>query len=143
MIINYSKILKNNLEKVLYDVLLLVSKNGFKESHHLYITFDTNKKGVKISKTIKEKYKNEITIVIQNEYWNLKVNKYKFSVDLSFNNITANIVVPFNAVLSFADPYANFGLQISSNKTKKIKIKTKTSHIKTNKIIKLDQYRKN
>ena len=95
MIINYSKILKNNLEKVLYDILLLVSKNGFKKGHHLYITFDINKKGVKISKTLKEKYKNEITIVIQNEYWNLKVNKYKFSVDLSFNNIVNSVYKPY------------------------------------------------
>ena len=145
MQINYSDIIKKNLEKVLHDVLTIVSKEGFKEGHHLYITIDLNNKDIEIPSWLKNKYKNEITIVLQNEYWNLKVKKNKFTVNLSFNNIPAKISVPFDAVLSFADPYANIGLQVSSIKNKKndnFRKKIKTNINKKSKIIKLDKYRK-
>ena len=145
MQINYSNILRKNLIKVLHDVLTIVSTEGFKEGHHLYITIDLNNKDIKIPSWLKNKYKNEITIVLQNEYWNLKVKNNIFTVDLSFNNTLTRISVPFESVLSFADPYANFGLQVSSIKNKKNynnerKIKYKIS--KNTKIVKLDKYRK-
>ena len=145
MQINYSDIIKKNLEKVLHDVLTIVSKEGFKEGHHLYITIDLNNKDIEIPSWLKNKYKNEITIVLQNEYWNLKVKKNKFTVNLSFNNIPTKISVPFDAVLSFADPYANIGLQVSGFKNKKnngSEKKIKTDINKKSKIIKLDKYRK-
>ena len=145
MKIDYSDIIKKNIEKVLNAVLTIVSKEGFKEGHHLYITIDLNNKDLKIPSWLKNKYKNEITIVLQNEYWNLNVKKNKFTVDLSFNNIPTNISVPFNSVLSFADPYANFGLQVSKIKNKKNDNNDKKVKIninKKNKIIKLDNYRK-
>ena len=146
MQINYSDIIKKNLEKVLHDVLTIVSKEGFKEGHHLYITIDLNNKDIDIPSWLKNKYKNEITIVLQNEYWNLKVKKNKFTVNLSFNNIPTKISVPFDAVLSFADPYVNIGLQVSGFKNKKnngSEKKIKTDINKKSKIIKLDKYRKN
>ena len=92
--------------------------------------------------TLRSKYKNNITIVIQYEFWNLKVQKNEFSIDLSFNNTIANLTVPFDSIISFADPYANFGLQIAKDNSVK-KEKKEKSKIHKNKIINLDKYRKN
>jgi len=146
MIINYQKILQKNLEKVLYDVLIIISIEGLKSGHHLYITIKTNSKGVKIPGWLKKKYPKEITIVIQYEYWNLNVKKDNFSIDLSFNNINANLKIPFSAVLSFADPFANFGLTLVNKKIdqdiNKI-TKKESSKIKDRgKIITLDKFRR-
>ena len=142
MYIDYSKILKKNLKNVLHEVLLIIEKKGLKEGHHLYITFDKNHKYLKIPNWLKNKYKHNITIVIQYEFWNLNVQKNEFSIDLSFNNTIANLTVPFNSIISFADPYANFGLQIAKDNSIK-KVKKEKSKIQKNKIINLDQYRKN
>ena len=62
-----------------------------------------------------------MTIVIQYEFWNLKVENDYFKITLSFNNINADLVIPFNKVISFADPYANFGLKLSNSKTNNTK----------------------
>jgi len=110
---------------------------GSQEGHHLYITFDTSNKKVKIPKFLKEKYPKEMTIVIQYEYWNLKVKKNSFNISLSFNNSMADLEVPFDCIKSFADPYANFGLTLKDNKqdikTKKHKV---TSSDENNNVIK-------
>jgi len=147
MFINYQKILQKNLENVLYDVLKTVSIEGLKSGHHLYITINTNSKGIKIPSWLKKNYPKEITIVIQYEYWNLNVKKDSFSIDLSFNNINANLKIPFSAVLSFADPFANFGLTLVNNKINKDKgkiYKKENSKMKNKgKIIKLDKFRRN
>ena len=114
MKINYPKILKKNMTNVLKDVLHEVESNGIKEGHSLYITFNTNKNNVTLPKWLKKNHPKEMTIVIQHEYWNLKVLKEKFEILLSFNNLKVNLIIPFESIISFADPYANFGLKISS-----------------------------
>ena len=117
MKIDYQKILKNNMINVFRDVLLDIEKNGLQKGHHLYITIDTLCKKVEIPNWLKEQYPNEITIVIQYEYWNFKVNKNSFKITLSFNDIKADLDIPYLSIKSFADPYANFGLKlISENK---------------------------
>ena len=97
---------------VLKDVLINIKKNGLQEGHHLYITFKTNDKKVIIPQWLLDKFPSEMTIVIQHEYWNYNVTNDHFKITLSFNDIKTDLIVPFSSVISFADPYANFGLKL-------------------------------
>ena len=144
MKIDYSKILKNNMINVFRDVLKIIEKNGFKEGHHLYITFKTDDEDVIIPDWLKEKFPDKMTIIIQHEYWNFKVAKNNFNITLSFNNIKSDLKIPFNSVISFADPYANFGLKLNSlEKSTERKDKKKTTIIKAkNNIVDLNKFRK-
>ena len=112
MKINYPQILKKNMINVLKDVLHEIKKNGLKEGHHLYIIFKTDNKNIILPKWLKKKYPKKMTIIIQHEYWNLKVFEEKFEIVLSINDVKVNLFIPFNSIISFADPYANFGLKI-------------------------------
>jgi len=120
---------------VFKDVLLNIQANGLEEGHHLYITFYTNKSKVIIPKWLKEKFPIEMTIVIQYEYWDFKIKKDSFSISLSFNDIKTNLKISFDSVVSFADPYANFGLRLIQENVNKKDIKLK-NHIKKEKKIK-------
>ena len=150
MKIDYSKILKNNMINVFKDVLKIIEKNGLKEGHHLYITFKTNFEGVIMPDWLREKFPNEMTIIIQYEYWNFKLAKSNFKITLSFNNIRSDLTIPFDSVISFADPYANFGLKLTNNelkhkKTNKIqknKSKNKKKYFKQNNIIDFNKFKK-
>ena len=144
MKINYSQILKNNMINVLKDVLKIIDKEGLTEGHLLFITFKTNYPNVKIPRWLKDKFPNEMTIVMQYEYWNFKVTKNYFKITLSFNDIKSDLSIPYDSVISFADPYANFGLKLNSlEKSKKEKIKKKTTILKTkNNIVDLNKFRK-
>ena len=148
MKINYSKILKNNMINVLKDVLINIKKNGLQEGHHLYITFKTNDKNVIIPQWLLDKFPSEMTIVIQNEYWNYDVANDHFTITLSFSDVKTDLMIPFSSVISFADPYANFGLKLIQEKTiidkntnkKKKKLKTK-KYSKKNNVIELNKFR--
>ena len=147
MKINYSKILKKNMINVLKDVLTNIKKNGLQKGHHLYITFKTNDKKVIIPQWLSDKFPIEMTIVIQYEYWNYDIANDHFKITLSFNDIKTDLSIPFSSVISFADPYANFGLKLiqhkvtdNKNKTKQ-KLKTK-EYLKRNNIIDLNKFRK-
>ena len=148
MKINYSEILKKNMINVLRDVLTNIKKNGLQEGHHLYITFKTNEKKVIIPQWLLDKFPSEMTIVIQYEYWNYEVANDLFKITLSFNDIKTDLIIPFSSVISFADPYANFGLKliqnkamdsVNKNKTKQ-KLKNKEYSKKDN-IIELNKFR--
>ena len=150
MKINYSQILKKNMLNVFRDVLKNIEVNDLQEGHHLYITFQTDVKKVVIPDWLKEKHPKEMTIIIQYDYWNFKVKNNSFNIGLSFNNIKADIAVPFDAVISFADPYANFGLKLINEEiNKKLsdkKPKRKKTVIKKNKdkdnIIEFQKFKK-
>ena len=134
MKINYSQILKKNMINVLKDVLQEIKRNDQKTYHHLYVTFKTNNKNVILPKWLKKKYSNEMTIIIQHEYWNLKIYEEKFEILLSFSDVKVNLSIPFNTIISFADPYANFGLKLSSEDNSVIK--GKNNDYSRNKILK-------
>ena len=119
MKINYSQILRKNMLNVFRDVLKNIEVNGLQEGHHIYISFKTDSKKVVIPDWLKEKHPKEMTIIIQYEYYNFKVKNESFNICLSFNDIKANITVPFDAVISFADPYANFGLKLINEEINK------------------------
>ena len=95
-----------------------------------------------MSEWLRSKYNKKMTIVIQYEYWNLHVKKDQFSIMLSFDDIKEKIVIPFNSIISFVDPSANFGLKIKEDKINIIKQKKK-SKTKKSKIIQLKNYKKN
>lgn len=127
--INYQKILNKNLLNVLKEVLLEIKKNGLKNNNQLYITFKTNQKSVKIPDWLINKYPNEMTIVIQYEYYDLQIYDDYFLITLSFNDIKTNLQIGFNSIISFADPNFNFGLKFENFKKIKndIKISKKES----------------
>ena len=151
MKIEYSKILKKNLINVFRDVLKIIEKDGFKEGHHLYITFKTEDKDVIMPDWLKNKHPDKITIIMQHEYWNFTVRKDNFNITLSFDDIKSDIKIPFDSVISFADPYANFGLKLINNEINQKKIKkfqekksnNKKIDYKQNNIIDFDKFKKN
>ena len=118
--IDYQKILNQNMISVLKDILKKISKEGLSNNNHLYVTFITNHKKVEIPEWLKKKYPQEMTIVIQYEFYDLEVFKDYFSIVLSFNNLKTKLKIGFDSVNSFADPSANFGLQLKKliNKNK-------------------------
>ena len=141
MTINYKKIMNQNIINILKDVLKIIDKEGIVNGHHLYITFMTNHPKVVIPSWLKEKYPNEITIIIQYEYYNLKIFKNYFSITLSFNNIKADLKIDYDAIISFADPQANFGLKIKDNGNLQKNVR-KLRKSKKNNFIDFNNYKK-
>ena len=142
--IEYQKILDKNMLNVFKDILKNIRDNGLSNNNHLYITFLTNHKNVELPNWLKQKYPEEMTIIIQYEYNNLEISKTNFSILLSFNDIKANLKIDYNAVVSFADPSANFGLILQKNKTKKELNKSLDSKkTKKDNVINFSNYKKN
>jgi hypothetical protein len=109
--LRYDLLTQTALRGVVRDVLTQVQRDGLPGEHHLYIAFDTVADGVSISKRLKEQYPEEMTIVLQYQFWDLAVTDERFEVKLSFSNVPERLVVPFAAVKAFYDPSAQFGLQ--------------------------------
>ena len=133
--------MNQNIINILKDVLQIIDKEGIVNGHHLYITFMTNHPKVVIPSWLKEKYPNEITIIIQYEYYNLKIFKNYFSITLSFNNIKADLKIDYDAIISFADPQANFGLKIKDNGNLQKNVR-KLRKSKKNNVIDFNNYKK-
>ena len=111
-ILNYEKMVERALRSVVVDALLQVAEFGLPGAHHLYITFATDAPEVEIPDRLHEKFPEEMTIVLQHQFWDLTVEEERFMVTLSFNDIQERLVVPFAAIKAFADPSVNFGLQL-------------------------------
>tara|TARA_B100001287_G_scaffold255811_1_gene240199 strand:+ start:146 stop:574 length:429 start_codon:yes stop_codon:yes gene_type:complete len=141
--LNYNKILKKNMINVLKDILNNIRSNGLKGDNHLYITFSTKDKKVIMPSWLKKKYPLEMTIIIQHEYYDIKVNENNFIIMLSFNNIKTKLEINYNSIISFADPSANFGLRLETPKTNKKIIKNLKKNNKEGKIIDFSNYKKN
>ena len=138
--LDYQKILKKNMLNVFIDILRDIKENSLSNNNHLYITFLTNHINVSLPKWIKEKYPEEMTIVIQYEYYDLEIKENNFSITLSFNNIKTNLIVGYDSILSFADPSANFGLILQEEKIQK---KLENNKSKENNVINFSNYKKN
>jgi len=109
--IDYGRLVESALRRVVHDALGLVAEEGLPGRHHLYITFRTDHPGVELADELRARYPNEMTIVLQHEFWGLEVRDDGFGVTLSFNNRPQRLEVPFEAVTVFADPSVEFGLQ--------------------------------
>lgn len=110
-LIPYDEIVQEALRAVVSRVLGEVETDGLPGEHHFYITFKTRAPGVDIPQHLIEKFPDEMTIVIQNRYWDLKVSEDRFEVGLSFNQINSLLQIPFAAITSFVDPAVDFALQ--------------------------------
>ncbi len=110
--IDYLDLTRKALRGVMSESLSYAAENGLAGEQHFYITFRTNLRGVVIPGWLQEQYPEEMTIVIQHEYWDLAVMPDRFSVGLSFSGRTVTLVVPFASVKTFADPSVNFQLDI-------------------------------
>ena len=115
-LIPYDEIVQEALRAVVGRVLGQVKDaNGvLPGSHHFYITFKTNAPGVDIPADLKARFPDEMTIVLQNKFWDLEVTDEGFAVGLSFNQIPAMLNIPFSAITAFVDPAVDFGLQFQA-----------------------------
>ncbi len=109
--IDYESLVQESLRKVIHEVLVLTAKNGLIDNHHFYISYRTDFPGVDLPDYLKEEYPEEITIVLQYEFWDLEVENDRFYVTLCFNDIHERLAVPLAAITSFVDPSVKFGLQ--------------------------------
>src|SRR4051812_12401910 len=111
-LIPYDEIVQEALRAVVGRVLGQVEATGILPgAHHFYITFKTGASGVDIPKHLTERFPDEMTIVIQNRFWDLRVSEDGFEVGLSFNQAPAKLVIPFSTITGFHDPAVNFALQ--------------------------------
>jgi len=114
-LIPYDEIVQEALRDVVGRVLGEVERTGaLPGGHHFYITFKTRLPGVSIPKHLVERFPDEMTIVIQHRYWDLKVESDRFSVGLSFGGVASMLVVPFAAVTDFVDPAVDFSLKFQA-----------------------------
>ena len=115
-LIPYDEIVQDALRAVVGRVLGEVEQSGgLPGDHHFYITFKTRAPGVSIPKHLLERFPDEMTIVIQHRFWDLKVEEDNFTVGLSFGGVPATLHVPFAAVTQFHDPAVEFALTFQAN----------------------------
>lgn len=109
--IRYDVLARDALRGVLRRVLSDAAAHGLPGEHHFFITFISKAEGVKISPRLLAQYPDEMTIILQHQFWDLVVTEDRFEVGLSFGGIPERLVVPFQAIKSFFDPSVQFGLQ--------------------------------
>lgn len=111
--IDYGKLIDDAMHVIVKQALGFINNGVLPGKHHFFISFLTSHPGVKISKALKDKYPEEMTIVLQHQFEGLHIEDKFFSVILSFDNVKENIVIPFDSLIAFADPSVKFGLQFS------------------------------
>jgi uncharacterized protein len=109
--IRYDILAQEALRGVMRKVLTEVARTGLPGNHHFFITFMTGAPGVRISSRLRERYPEQMTIVLQYQYWDLKVSETGFEVGLSFSDVPEKLEIPFSAVRGFYDPSVSFELE--------------------------------
>jgi hypothetical protein len=109
--IRYDILTQDALRGVVRTVLEDAARNGLPGEHHFYVAFDTRAEGVKLSQRMRAQYPEEMTVVLQHQFWDLVVADDQFEVGLSFGGVPERVVVPFAAIKSFVDPSVQFGVQ--------------------------------
>jgi uncharacterized protein len=112
--IRYDILTQDALRGVVRQVLSDAAKKGMPGEHHFFITFDTRAPGVRLSARMREQYPEEMTIVLQHQFWDLKVTEDHLEVGLSFGGVPESLSVPFGTIKSFFDPSIQFGLQFET-----------------------------
>src|SRR3569623_1457334 len=113
--IGYQALTDAALRGVVRDALKRIEKSGLIGAHHLYLTFKTHADGVDITDFQKEQYPDEMTIIIQHQYWALKVKDDNFEVTLTFKKLPAPLHIPISALPAFFDPGVQFVLHFRSD----------------------------
>ena len=110
-LIRYDLLVQEALRGVVRDGRGEAARNGLQGDHHFFITFKTNAPGLRLSNPMRERYPDEMTIILQHQFWDLGVTQHAFEVGLSFANKPERLLVPFAAITKFVDPSVQFGLQ--------------------------------
>jgi hypothetical protein len=113
--IRYDVLARDALRGVLRKVLADAAAHGLPGEHHFFITFVSKAEGVKLSPRLLAQYPEEMTIILQHQFWDLTVLEDRFEVGLSFGGIPERLVVPFSAIKSFLDPSVKFGLSFDTS----------------------------
>jgi hypothetical protein len=113
-LIRYDILAQDALRGVVRKVLAEVARTGLPGSHHFFVKFATRAPGVRVSSRLLKEYPEEMTIVLQHQYWDLTVNEHAFEVGLSFYGAPERLLVPFTALRGFFDPSVQFGLQFDT-----------------------------
>lgn len=114
-LIGYDQLAQKALRNVIREVLSdIVEKGALPGEHHFYIAFDTHARGVQLSPRLRERYPDEMTIILQHQFWDLQVSDTAFEVKLSFNNVPERLEIPFEAIRGFFDPSVQFRLQFAA-----------------------------
>ena len=148
--LDYKKMVNDALRQVVLRTLRSVAEDGLPPGHHLYISFLTALPETKISAELKQQFPDEMTIVLQNQFWDLAVTNEDFSVTLNFNKIPHELIIPTKALTGFADPLAEFTLQFGGEDSTGTfdedatieKTKVSQSEEKIEKVVELDNFRK-
>jgi len=130
--INYPKLVDESMRDLVSKVLGLVATEGLLGDHHFYISFSTTMLGVQLSSRMREKYPEEITIVLEHQFDDLIVDKNKFSVALQFDGIREVVVVPFRAMTAFSDPSVKFAIQFKGFEATHNSDTAETMHVSEN-----------
>ena len=109
----YDKMVERALRGVVRDALARVAQEGPRGAHHFYIGFATRMPGVVLPESLRNKYPDEMTIVLQHQFWDLEIGDEAFSVSLSFQKQIERLTIPWAAIRSFADPSVNFALEFA------------------------------
>jgi hypothetical protein len=113
-VLRYDRLVEDALRGIVRQVLGQAAQHGLPGNHHFYLTFRTDRPDVGMPDYLRANYPEEMTIVLQHQFWGLEVGPDSFSVTLSFNNVPERLTVPFTALTGFADPSVKFGLQFQA-----------------------------
>ncbi len=155
-IIKYDEMVQAALLGVVRDILTDTAENGLPGEHHFYITFQTTHPDVKIPDYLKKRYEEDMTIVLQNQFWDLHVDEDHFEISLSFNRNKEHLYIPFDSLLGFFDPSVDFGLHFNSDVESNLEVgdfeevleetvieeKTNDTNAPKDNIVALDAFRK-
>jgi len=157
--LRYDHMVEEALRGVVRKALSEVAEHGLPGAHHFYITFETHHPAVELSEVLRSRYPEEMTIILQHQFWGLEVENDRFSVTLSFNDRHERIRIPFEAITSFADPAVKFGLRFeaqdrpsptmaeantidSASPPTQPKLETETAQGESAKVVTLETFRK-
>jgi hypothetical protein len=113
--LRYDRMVEQALRGVVRKALVEAAQRGLPGDHHFYITFHTDLPAVGIADWLRQQYPQEMTIILQHQFWDLMVEDERFSITLSFGGRHERLTVPFAAITAFADPSVKFGLQFEAS----------------------------
>ncbi|HEY2891822.1 MAG TPA: ClpXP protease specificity-enhancing factor SspB [Dongiaceae bacterium] len=113
--LRYDRMVEQALRGVVRKALSEAGQRGLPGEHHFYITFHTDRPGVGIADWLHQQYPQEMTIILQHQFWDLVVDEDRFAITLSFGGRHERLTIPFSALTAFADPSVKFGLQFEAN----------------------------
>ncbi len=119
-LIRYDLLVQDALRGVVRKVLTDAAREGLAGEHHFYVSFRTEAPGVRMSQALREKYPQDMTIVLQHQFWDLGVTEHSFEVGLSFSGVPERLLVPFDALSGFFDPSVQFGLKFDLTETAEV-----------------------